>query len=121
MASAEEFAHVLDLFEPMGPVRVRRMFGGAGVYAGDVMFALIAEGEVYLKTDDRLRELLEAEGSEPFLWTRPGDGRVIDMKYLRLPADAADDPEAASAWGWRALDVALKAKAARTPRRRKPG
>ncbi len=93
------------------------MFGGAGVFAGDVMFALVADGEVYLKTDDALRRALEAEGSAPFRWTRPSDGKVIDMSYLRLPDAAADDPEAASAWGRRALDVALKAKAGRPPRR----
>lgn len=102
--------YVVDLFAPMGPVSVRRMFGGAGVYADGVMFALLAEGRVYLKTDAGFREALEAAGSEPFIWTRPSDGRTSDMGYLSLPEDASDDPELASDWGRRALAVARAAK-----------
>jgi hypothetical protein len=30
-----------DLFEPFGPVRLRRFFGGEGIYAGDVMIGMI--------------------------------------------------------------------------------
>ncbi|MEL6955895.1 MAG: TfoX/Sxy family protein [Pseudomonadota bacterium] len=108
---------VIELFAPLGPVTVRRMFGGAGVFADGVMFALLADGEVYLKTDAELKTALEAEGSEPFVWTRPSDGKDFDMGYLKLPSDAAEDPEEASAWGRRALDVALKAKSAKTKSR----
>jgi len=104
---------VLELFAPLGPVTVRRMFGGAGVFADKVMFALLADGEVYLKCDEALRAALAEEGSEPFHWTRPSDGKVFDMGYLKLPDDAAEDPGLASEWGRRALDVALKAKSAR--------
>lgn len=32
------------------------------------------------------------------------------MRYRRLPDAALDDPEAAGAWGLRALDAALRAK-----------
>ena len=33
---------IRDLFQELGPVRVRRMFGGQGIYAGERMFALEA-------------------------------------------------------------------------------
>jgi TfoX/Sxy family transcriptional regulator of competence genes len=39
------------LFEPFGPVTVRRMFGGAGIYADGLCFATEADGEVFIKTD----------------------------------------------------------------------
>ncbi|NBC13845.1 MAG: transcriptional regulator [Gammaproteobacteria bacterium] len=104
------FDFVEELFEPVGDISIRRMFGGAGVFAGRTMFALIADDEVYVKTDPDLRAALEAEGGEAFVWTRPSDGRLIDMGYVSLPPDAADEPETASEWGRRALDVALKAK-----------
>lgn len=107
-----------ELFEPLGPVRIRKMFGGARVYAHDVMFALLADEVVYLKADDALRAELEAEGSDPFVWTRPSDGKQMEMGYVSLPTDAAEEPEAASAWGRKALDVALKAQAAK-PKRKK--
>ena len=110
---------VEDLFAPLGPVRIRRMFGGAGVYAHEVMFALLADGEIYLKADDRLQADLAAEGSEAFTWVRPSDGKAMQMSYWRLPSADAEDPEAASEWARRALSVALTAKRApkRSPKR----
>lgn len=113
------FDFVEELLAPLGPVRIRKMFDGAGVYADDVMFALIADDELYLKTDAALRGDLESEGGTAFIWTRPSDGKTFDMGYVSLPAEAAEAPEAASAWARRALDVALKAKAAKPPKKRR--
>ena len=35
---------IAELFHAFGPVLVKRMFGGYGVYCGEVMFALVADG-----------------------------------------------------------------------------
>jgi len=105
---------VAELFAPMGTVSIRRMFGGAGVFRDGLMFALLGDDTVYLKTDAKLRVDLEAEGSAPFLWTKPSTGEVIDMGYVSLPSSAMDDPDEASQWARRALSVA-KAKAAAKP------
>ena len=40
-----------ELFAPFAVVSVRRMFGGHGVYADGLCFALEIGGEVYLKVD----------------------------------------------------------------------
>ena len=42
------------LFEPFGPVTVRRMFGGSGIYADGLCFAIEADGDVYIKADASL-------------------------------------------------------------------
>ena len=109
---------VAELFEPLGTVRIKRMFGGAGVYLHDVMFALLADDMVYLKADDALKADMLEEGSEPFRFEMK-DGKVAEMSYYRLPDTAADDPEDASEWGRKALDVALKAKAAKQSKKKK--
>ena len=45
--------YLRDLFSSFRPVTVRRMFGGAGLYADGVMFALWSSGgTLYLKVDD---------------------------------------------------------------------
>jgi len=113
MAKTPDLFHefVAELFKPLGHIHIKRMFGGAGVYAHDVMFALLADDTVYLKVDDALKTELEAEGSEPFRFEMK-DGKIAEMKYYRLPDDAADEPETASDWARKALDVALRAKAA---------
>jgi DNA transformation protein len=105
---------VAELFAPMGPVSIRRMFGGAGVFRDGLMFALLGDDTIYLKTDAKLRTDLEAEGCAPFVWTKPSTGEEIDMGYVSLPSSAMDDSDEASAWARRALAVA-RAKAAAKP------
>ena len=101
---------VTDLFAPLGDVHIKRMFGGAGVYAQGVMFALLAEDVIYLKTDAPLCAALEAEGGDAFVWQRPSDGKRMEMGYVSLPSAAMDDSDEASAWGRQALLVALAAR-----------
>jgi DNA transformation protein len=97
------------------------MFGGAGGYADGLMFLLLADEAIYLKTDDALRVELREAGSGPFLWTPqsgPRAGEKVEMSYWRLPDSALDDPEEAAIWGRKALAVA-RAKAAAKPKRKK--
>lgn len=111
--------YVEDLFANLGRIRIRKMFGGAGVYSGEDMFALIDKDRVYVKSDDSLKQHLESEGGEPFEWTNPSTGKTIRMSYVSLPVNALDDRDEASAWGRKALDVAIQARRAKvkSPRR----
>ncbi len=113
--------YVKDLFAGLGAIAIKRMFGGAGVYADGVMFALIADEAVYLKADDALRSELRDAGGEPFVWTPqsgPRAGERVDMGYVSLPDDAADDPDLACVWGAKALAVARTKAAAKKPRKK---
>ena len=113
-------AFVIELLAGLGPVSIRRMFGGAGVYADAVMFALIDEDTLYIKADDALKAELGAAGSGPFIYI-PGHtsraGQPIDMGYWRLPEEALDEPDLAVGWARKALAVA-RAKAAAKPKRK---
>ena len=53
--SASQLELVTELFADLRGVSTRRMFGGAGVYAQGVMFALVDDDVIYLKVDDALR------------------------------------------------------------------
>lgn len=109
---------VRELFAGMGPVQIKRMFGGAGGYADGVMFLLLADDAIYLKTDAALKVELSEEGSGPFIWipdSGPRKGEHVEMGYWRLPDSALDDPDEAARWGRKALAVA-KAKAAAKPK-----
>ena len=119
MAITEEYkAFVAELFESLGPIRIRSMFGGAGVYAGDLFFALIADERIYLKVDDENRPEFEAEGLEPFTYeTAKGVHGV--MSYYEMPDAAYDDGEEAAGWARKALDAALRA-ARKKPKKKKP-
>ncbi|MDB5423354.1 MAG: hypothetical protein JWQ29_770 [Phenylobacterium sp.] len=119
--SAHQLAFAADLFADLGGVSVRRMFGGAGVYAEGVMFALIDGDVIYLKADEALKRDLGREGSGPWIYTAakgPRAGVPGETDYWSLPEAALDDPESACAWARRALAVAAAARASRP---RKPG
>lgn len=113
--------HVLDLLGAAGPVRARAMFGGHGIYAGDVMIALVDDDDLYLKADDRTRGRFLAEGCPPF--TYQGAKGAMEMAYYRPPDEAHEDAEAMRAWALLALEAALRARAAKAPRPKagKPG
>lgn len=100
-------AAVEDLFAPVLRVGIRRMFGGAGIYDGDVIFALLADGEVFLKTDAESRAAFEASGSRPFSYRKKG-ADVMITSYWRLPEDAYDDPDRLRHWTGLALAAARR-------------
>ena len=52
--------HVTDLLSDLGPVQVKRMFGGVGLYQSDLMFALIFGDSLYLKADKETEAQFEA-------------------------------------------------------------
>jgi hypothetical protein len=55
---------VLDQLRPTLPgVRAKRMFGGVGLYADELFFALIDDDVLYLKVDDETRPDFERRGS----------------------------------------------------------
>jgi len=98
---------VREHFRALGRLEIKRMFGGAGVYAAGVMFALLDDGVVWLKGDEALRQAFVAAGSRQFIYPTK-DGRTMSIGYWSLPEPALDDPDEAVAWARRSLDVAVK-------------
>ena len=101
-----------ELFGVVPEFRVKRMFGGAGVFSGELMFALAFEDDLYLRADDESRSELEAIGSEPF--TYEARGEVMTLGYWRAPGEIWDDPEAARRWAARALEAARRKRSAKS-------
>lgn len=106
--SAEFRSFIEDHFADLGPVRTRAMFGGAGVYLDGVMFALLADDVLYLKTDEANRADFEAEGLQPFLYE--AKGKVLRMSYWRAPERLLEDRDEAADWGRKAVAAALRGK-----------
>ena len=106
--------YVLEQLGRLRPdIRSRAMFGGVGVYAGELFFALIDDDVVYLKVDDENRGAFEAAGMGPFMPFGPG-GEV--MQYYELPEGLLDEPDDLRPWVDAAIDVATRAKG----RKKKP-
>jgi len=105
-----------ELFSAFGPVSIRRMFGGAGVFAEEIMFALISDGDLYFKADEETIPAFHAEGAGPFVYG--ARGRRVVMSYWRLPDRLLDDPEELAQWARAALRTARRAAASKLPRRK---
>lgn len=109
-------SYLLDLFAQYGPIRVRRMFGSEGLFAGDVMIGFADEDIIYLKTDEATRAAFVAEGCGPFVY-RKRSGEEIVMSYYRVPDRLYDDPEEFAEWARRATAVAEKSPTVARKRR----
>lgn len=106
--SKEYIEFVRDLLQDFGPLRIKRMFGGAGVYSGEIFFAILADDTLYLKVDGGNRAEYETRGIEPFRYEMK-NGRRATMSYYPVPAEVLEDPEAFPQWARGALEVALRA------------
>lgn len=112
-------AHCVELLQPLGSVRTKRMFGGWGLYVDEVFIAIIAFERLYLKVDESSRPAFEAEGCEPFVYDT--DKGSVSLGYWTAPAEALDSPALMQPWARRALQAALSARAKKpAPRARKP-
>lgn len=105
--------YIRDLFSAFGPVAVRRMFGGAGIYADGTMFALIADGVIYLKAGEPNIVDFEREKLPAFTYTARNGKRAV-MSYRRMPERLYDDPDELAHWARLALQAAQR----QSPRRR---
>jgi DNA transformation protein len=95
-------------------IRSRSMFGGVGIYAAELFFALLDDDTLYFKVDDATRPQFVERGMAPF---RPyGEGGEV-MQYYEVPADVLEDPEALGGWVEGAIAVARRAKGGRSRRR----
>jgi len=103
---------VLEQLGRVIPVTGKSMFGGVGIYAQGLFFALIAEDRLYFKVDDATRPDFARRGMEPF---RPfGDDST--MGYYEVPADAIEDVAQLETWVKKAIDVAAAAKGGKSKR-----
>lgn len=110
--------HLVELLEPVGGVETRRMFGGAGLFHTNLMFALIVNDVVYLKVDDGNRPEFEARGREPFSYATKNGQRSIPGLY-EIPEELLDDSDAFCDWTRRSIEAAWRADAKKPPSKRK--
>ena len=106
---------VQELLAGLGPLTIRRMFGGAGVYADGLMFAIIDDGVLWLRADAENVEALKAAGARQF--TYPGkDGEVMNLSYWSIPETAVDDPDEAVEWARASVEAARRKAAGKKKR-----
>lgn len=105
-----------DLFAGFGPVRLRRFFGGEGIYADAVMIGMVFGDRIYFKTDEDTRKPFVAEKCKPFSFVKRTTGETVVTTWFALPDRLYDEPDELADWARAALRVAKAAPAAKKTR-----
>jgi DNA transformation protein len=100
-------AFVLDQLSGVDGMRAKDMFGGIGLYAGDVFFGILASDVLYLKVDETNRGEYEAAGTEPF---RPYADRPMTMAYYAVPLEVLETAPTLIEWAERSVSAARASK-----------
>ncbi len=111
MARTNEFCdYIVDLLSPLGQTSYKFMFGGYGVYVGELMIAIVADDQLLLRADDENRPDYEALGIGPF---QPYEDKSRSMPFYTVPDEVMDDPDALVEWARKSLAATLRMKAKR--------
>jgi DNA transformation protein len=98
-----------EMFSALGPVTIKRMFGGKGIYHMGRIIAIELRDEIMLKVDAVSAPEFEAAGARR--WAYEGKkGRAVNMPYWSIPEDAYDDPDIMAHWVRLAYEAALRAE-----------
>lgn len=82
-----------DLLASHEGITARPMLGCFGIYKDGIIFAIVADGELYFKVRTEQEEVYKTMGSEPFSYTGKTGKKVI-MPYWRIPPDIYEDTRA---------------------------
>ena len=100
-------SYVVELMQTIGPVRAKRMFGGHGIFLGDLMFGLIADNVLYLKADSESEDEFIKKGLDAFTYKKKD--KVLSMSYYQAPEEALEDSDEMNTWANKAYNAALRA------------
>jgi len=111
-SALEEFAqHLNDVFRLFGPISLRRMFSGYGVFHDGVMFGLVSQETLYLKADTENSADFRDQGLSQFEYVR--QGKIIGLSYYQAPETVLEDANDAALWARRSFAAALRANASK--------
>ena len=105
----------------LGPVSIRRMFGGKGIYHSGIIVGVDLFGDIMLKADAESAAQFAEAGAVQWVYQRPGKAPVA-MPYWTVPDEAYDDPDQMASWVRLAYEAGVRAEAAKAvpkPGRRK--
>ena len=106
---------LLEQLAPLGDISSRAMFGGHCLYCDGVVFALVANNALFLKTDDANRPAFEARDLRPF---RPFEGQDVSMSYYEAPPEIFEDSDAMREWCGGSVEAGRRAQAKKKPKSR---
>jgi len=100
-------AGIEEMFEGLGPVSIRRLFGGKGIYYQGLIVAIDLRDEIMLKADEVSAPEFEAAGARQWFYEGKRAKPVL-MPYWSVPEAAFDDPDEMRKWVRLAFEAAVR-------------
>jgi DNA transformation protein and related proteins len=100
---------ISDLFAGLGPIEIRRLFGGKGIYHNGLIVAIEIRGELMLKADAESAGNFIAAGCKQWTYTGSRHGKLVSMPYWTVPDGALDEPDEMKPWAEKAYEAAKRA------------
>lgn len=105
MSVSQEFQdYVSEQLSGLGYITAKRMFGGVGLYADGIFFALIAKDMLYHKVDDKNRLDYVSAGMDAF---RPDADKSRAIQYYEVPVEVLEDQQELEKWARKSIAAAL--------------
>ncbi|WP_064712604.1 TfoX/Sxy family protein [Rhizobium bangladeshense] len=102
-------AGIEEMFQGLGPVTIKRMFGGKGIYHLGRIVAVEVRDEMLLKADETSAPEFAAAGATQWAYESK-KGKPVKMPYWSIPEEAYDDPDLMAKWVRLAYEAALRAE-----------
>jgi len=99
---------ISDLFSGLGPVSIRKMFGGKGIYHEGVIVAIELRGDIMLKADAMLAPEFENAGCKQWTYAHAKNGKQVSMPYWTVPDGAMDDPDEMAFWARKSYEAGMR-------------
>jgi DNA transformation protein and related proteins len=99
-----------EMFQALGPITIKRMFGGKGIYCDGMIIAIFVRDSLMLKGDQEAGPAYEAAGARQWSFPHNKTGKEVKMPYWTLPENAWDDPDEMADWARMAFEVARRAQ-----------
>lgn len=108
MSSNGFVEYITDLLSSYGDITSRKMFGGYGLYCNKIIFAIIADDELYFKANSELAKEYESAGSLPFTYQK--DEKRVALSYWYVPIEIIEEEDSLKSWFSKSFSVAKLTK-----------
>ncbi len=99
--------HFIPKLAAVREITIKKMFGGLGIYADGVFFAVLDDDRLYFKVDDNNRTFYDEHQTEE--WIIKGESPQV-MPYREVPKTTLENPDELATTIDDAVAVALRKK-----------
>jgi len=106
MKSSSFQAYVEAQLEDITGLKFRRMFGGFGLYAGELFFGILHRERLYFRINDQTKKRYEKAGMDVFI--TPARKKAL-KNYYEVPLEVIEQRNELAEWAREAVSAAKSA------------